>query len=189
MQPGEGAEDAGRLLIGVARVGGCLADELGQSGGVPLGEIENEIQWRATAVAVGVVKVTAMERDGAKQGLNRNGAVVVDGFAGKWRGVVGNELAVVEQVFDNAARVAGKGVAQTGLEPVGQLVEFLPRGDFLAGLGEKGFRFAVFFGEALGLEVFFSAIPAVASASVFRRAMVCSMVRSASWPVSCLKIR
>ena len=154
-QSGEDGEDACGLQIGIAGVGGCLTDEFGQCRGVVLGEIKGEIQRRASAVAVGVVKVTALERDGAKQGVDGNGAVFMNGLAGKWRGVVGDELAVVEQVLDDAPRVAGKGVAQAGLEPLGQesLLFFL--GEPLTSLGEEEFGFAVFFGKALGLEVFF----------------------------------
>lgn len=107
----------------------------------------------------------------------------MNGLAGKWRGVVGDELAVVEQVLDDAPRVAGKGVAQAGLEPLGQVLLLFFLGDSLARLIEEEFRFAVFFGETLGLEVFFSvAIPASAAsaASVARRAMVCWMLSWAS---------
>lgn len=83
LQSGEDGKDAGRLLIGIAGVGGCLTDELGQCRGVMFGEIKGEVQRRATAVALGVVKVAALECDGAKQGVNGNGAVVVNGLAGK----------------------------------------------------------------------------------------------------------
>ena len=145
-----------------------------------LGEIKGEIQRRASAVAVGVVKVTALERDGAKQGVDGNGAVFMNGLAGKWRGVVGDELAVVEQVLDDAPRVAGKGVAQAGLEPLGQesLLFFL--GEPLTSLGEEEFGFAVFFGKALGLEVFFSVTIPASAISVARSAMVCWMLSWAS---------
>ncbi len=111
LEPGEDGEDAGCLLIGIAGVGGCLADELGERRGVMFGEIKGEVERRAAAVALSVMKIAALECDGAKQGVDGNGALVVDGLAGKRRGVVGDELAVVEQVLDDAPGVAGKGVA------------------------------------------------------------------------------
>jgi len=60
------------------------------------GDIKDEIERGASAVALGVMEVAAFERDGAKQSVNGDGAVVVDGFAGQREGVVGDELAVVE---------------------------------------------------------------------------------------------
>ena len=126
------------------------------------------------------MKVTALERDGAKQGVDGNGAVFMNGLAGKWRGVVGDELAVVEQVLDDAPCIAGKGVAQAGLEPLGQVLLLFFLGDFLARLIEEEFRFAVFFGEALGLEVFFSVTIPDSAVSVARSAMVCWMLSWAS---------
>lgn len=164
-----------------------MADEPGQSRGVMPGEIKDEIQWRAPTMAFGVVKVAAIERDAAKQGVNVGGTVVVDDFSGQRRGVVGDQFAIIEQLLDEVPRVAREGVAQSGLEPFGQVVEFLRRGDFLAGLGEEGFRFAVFFCKALGLEVFFSAIAPSSVVSPALRAMVFWMLSWASWSVSCLK--
>ena len=86
-QSGEDGEDGGGLLIGFTGVGGGFADEFGEGWGVVLGEVEGE--RGATAVAVGVVKVAALEGDGADEGLDGDGAVVVDGFAWKRGGVVG----------------------------------------------------------------------------------------------------
>ena len=147
------------------------------------GEIKDEVERGAPAVAVGVVEIAALEDDGAKKCVDGDGAVVADGFAGKRRGVVGDELAVVEQFLDDVPGVAGKGVAQSGLEPLGQVLLFLLLGESLARLGEVEFCFAVFFCEALGLEVFFSAI-APAAVSAARRAMVCSKLSWASCAVS-----
>lgn len=81
LQTGEDAEDARRFLIGVACVDGCLADELGQCRGVMLGDIKDEVKWRTTAVAVGVVKVAALEGDGAKESVEVNRTV----FFGRFR--------------------------------------------------------------------------------------------------------
>lgn len=118
-QTGEDVEDFLRLLIGIAGVGGGLADELGQRRGMMLGDIKDQVERGAAAVTVGVVKVTALERDGAKQGVNGDGAVVVDGFAVQRRGVVGDELAVVKQLLNDTTGVTSKGVAQAGFEPLG----------------------------------------------------------------------
>lgn len=119
LQAGEDVEDILRLLIGIAGVGGGLADEFGHRRGMMLGDIKDQIERGAAAVTVGVVKVAALERDGAKQGVNGDGAVVVDGFAVQRRGVVGDELAVVKQLLDDATGITGKGVAQAGFEPLG----------------------------------------------------------------------
>ena len=59
-------------------------------------------------------------------------------------------------------------------------------GEFLARLGEEVLGFAVFFREAVGLEVFFTVV-SVASVCPARRAMVYWMLSPASWPVSCSK--
>ena len=148
--------------------------------GAVLGEIKGEVERGATAVAVGVVEVAALKCDGAKEGVNEDGAVVVDGLAGKRRGVVRDELTVIEQVFDDAPRVAGKGAAQSGLEPLGQVLGSFFLGELFARLGEVEFRFAVFFVEAVGLEVFFSATTPASAASVARKAMVFWMLSWAS---------
>lgn len=184
-QPGEDVEDVLRLLVGISGVGGGLADELGHRRGMMPGDIQDEVERGAAALAVGVVKVTAFERDGAKQGVNVDGAVVVDGFAGQREGVVGDESTVVEQLLDDAAGIPGKGVAQADFEPLGQVFVFFFLGEFLASLGEKALCFAVFFGEVLGLEVFFSVSAAVDP--VARRAMVCWMLSWASCWQSCSK--
>lgn len=111
LQTGEDVEEVPRLLIGIAGVGGGLADEFGHRRGMMLGDIKDQVERGAAAVTLGVVKVTALERDGAKQGVNGDGAVVVDGFAGQREGVVGDELAVVKQLLDDATGITGKGVA------------------------------------------------------------------------------
>ena len=108
-----------RFLIGIAGVGGGLADEFGQGRGMMLGDIKDEVERGAAAVTVGVVKVAAFEGDGAQQGVNGDGAVVVDGFAGQREGVVGDELAVVKHFLDDGTGVTGKGVAQAVFEPLG----------------------------------------------------------------------
>jgi CO dehydrogenase/acetyl-CoA synthase epsilon subunit len=84
-----------------------------------LGDIKDEVERGATAVTVSVVKIATLERDGAKQGVNGDGTVFVDGFAGQRKGVVGDELAVVKHFLDDATGVTGKGVAQAGFEPLG----------------------------------------------------------------------
>ena len=76
--------------IGIAHrvsilIGGGLgedATEFGHRWGMMLGDIKDEVERGAAAVTVSVVKVSALERDGAKQSVNGDGAVVVDGFAG-----------------------------------------------------------------------------------------------------------
>lgn len=93
---GEGGEDVGGFLVGAGGVGGCVADEFGEGWGVVFAEIEGVVERCASAVAVGVVEVAAFEGDGAEDGVDGDGAVLVDCFAGEWRGVVGDELAVVE---------------------------------------------------------------------------------------------
>lgn len=148
-------------------------------------DVEDQVQRGASAAALGVVEISASQRDGAEEGLDRDGTVFVDGLAGERRDVVGEELAVVVQVFDDAAGVAGESVAQAGLEPCRQVFVFLFFEELPARLVEEEFRFAVFFGEALRLEVFFSATSG-ADASEVRKAIVCSMVKSASCAVSCL---
>ena len=96
LQSGEDGEDVRCFLIGIAGVGGCLADEFGDRRGVVLGEIKGEVERGATAVAVGVVEVAAFEFDRAEEGLDIEGAALMDGFAGKRQGVVRDELTVVE---------------------------------------------------------------------------------------------
>jgi len=181
---GEGVEDGGSFLIGVAGVGGCLADELSHRRGVMFNKIQGEVERRTSAATLGMMEVTAFDNNRTKQCLDVDRAVVVDGFAGKWRGVVGDELAVVVEFFDDAAGIAGEGVPQLGFEPLGQRLPFLLVVEFLTRLGEKEFRFAVFFGEALGLEVFFSAVCGAALAAA-RFERLCWMAAAASWDVIC----
>ncbi len=183
---GEGAEGVGGFLIGNAGGGGA-ADEFGQGGGVMFGEVEDQVQRGAPGAASGVVEIAAPERDGAEEGVDADGAAAVNGLAGQRGGVVREGLAVVVEVFDDAAGIAGEGVAQARLEPIRQVRVLLFPDEFPARLGEEEFRFAVCFGEAVGLEVFFSATSGAAVSGEARRAMVCWMVSSASWPVSCWK--
>ena len=121
-----------------------------------------------------------MEFYGAEQGMDFDGAAVVDCFAWKRGGVVGDELAVVEQLFDEVPRVA-----QVGFKPLGQGFLVFPVGEFLVRLGEEVFGFAAFFSEALGLEVFFSVV--FGAAVETRRSLVCWRLSWADWPQSCAK--
>ena len=80
------------------------------------GQIQQEIERGTSAAAHGVVELAPPQRDGAEEGVDGNGAVFVDRFADKRRGVIGEELAVVEEFFDDAPGIASKGVAQIGLK-------------------------------------------------------------------------
>ena len=138
-QAGEVGEVGGGLLIGITGVGGGLADEFGEGWGVVLGEVK----W-----GMGRLLWTVSPGSGAVSSRD--------------------ELAVVEQLFDNPPRVAGKGVAQIGFKPLGQGFLVFPVGEFLARLGEEVFSFAGFFDEALGLEVFLPQSPGWQSRRVDR---------------------
>ena len=77
-------------------------------------QIKDEVQRRASGVAVGVVQVSALEGDRAEEGFHGDWAILVDDFAGQRRDVVRDELAVIEKILDDAAGFAGEGVAQAG---------------------------------------------------------------------------
>jgi len=147
---------------------------------VEFGQVEGQVQRGASAAALGVVEIAAPQRDGAEEGVDGDGAVFVDGFAGQRGSVVGDELAVVEKVLDDPAGIAVESVAQAGFEPPGQCFDglfFL--GEQLARPGEEVLRFAVFLDLVLGLEAFFSAVSG-AEAAEARRATVCWMLSRAN---------
>jgi len=75
------------------------------------------------------------------------------GLKGFCRGVIGQQLAVIEQGFDHSSAIAQQGVAQAHLEPLHQPFRRL-FADTCAGLREEGFSFRVPLGETLSLEFF-----------------------------------
>jgi len=81
-----------------------------------LNQIQAEVKRSAAVVTVRMVEVATLEDNRAEEGLHGDRATGVDDFSGQRRGVVGDELPVVEEFFDDAAGVAGEGVAQSHLE-------------------------------------------------------------------------
>jgi len=67
-------------------------------------------------VTVRVVEIAALEDNGTEEGLHGDRATGVNDFSGQRRRVVGDELSAGEEFFDDAAGVAGEGVAQSLLE-------------------------------------------------------------------------
>jgi len=117
-----------------------------------------------------------------RQSAGSDGPGFVDGFTGRRRGVVGEELAVVEELLGDEA-----GVAQAGFQVLDQCFDalfFLE--EFPAGLGGEDLGFPVLFRKALGLEVFISGVSAAAACPV-RRDRVCWMLSWASCWQSCSK--
>ena len=117
MQSGEGVEGFTRFVIGSA-VGGGKADEFCHGWSVAPDQIQAEVKWCAAVVAVRMIEVATLEDNGTEEGLHVDRAGGVDDFSGQRRGVVGDELAVVEEFLDDAAGVAGEGIAQSFLEIV-----------------------------------------------------------------------
>jgi hypothetical protein len=81
-------------------------------------QIQAEVKRCAAVVTVRMIEVATLEDNGTEEGLHVDGASGVDDFSGQRRGVVGDELAVVEEFLDDAAGVAGEGIAQSFLEIV-----------------------------------------------------------------------
>jgi len=99
-------------------VGGGKADEFGHGWSVALNQIQAEVKRCTAVVTVRMIEVATLEDNGTEEGLHVDGASGVDDFSGQRRGVVGDELAVVEEFLDDAAGVAGEGIAQSFLEIV-----------------------------------------------------------------------
>jgi len=116
LQSGEGVESFCTFVIGGA-VCRCQTDEFGHSGGMVLNQIQAEVKRSAAVVTVRMVEVATLEDNRAEEGLHGDRATGVDDFSGQRRGVVGDELPVVEEFFDDAAGVAGEGVAQSRIPP------------------------------------------------------------------------
>ena len=82
-------------------------------------QIKAEVKRCSAVVTVRVVEVAALEDNGAEEGLHVDRAGGVDGFPRQRTGVVGDELPVVEEFLDDAAGVAGEGIAQSLPEVLG----------------------------------------------------------------------
>jgi hypothetical protein len=153
-ESGVGLEVLGGLFIRSALAAGA-ADEPGKGGGGFAGEVEGVVQGGVSGFGFGVMVVVSFQNDGAEEGLDLEGAPGVDGFVGAGRLVVGDEGAVVEEAFDDAAGILEEGVAQAGFEPVSQgLGLFFLFAEACGDLREEGFGFAVFFFEARLAEFF-----------------------------------
>lgn len=153
-EAGVGQQVFGGLKIRTALAAGA-ANESGEGGGGFAGEVEGVVKGGVSGFGFAVVVVISVQGDGSEEGSDLEGTLCVDGFVGAGRLFVGDQGAVVEEAFDDAAGVPEEGVAQAGFEPVGQVLGSFffveARGD----LREEGFGFAVFFFEACFPEFFF----------------------------------
>lgn len=107
---GVGGKVVGGFLIGACPAGGA-AHESGDSGGVGVFESEEIIKRATSVVGLGMVMIVAMQLDFSEEGVDAAGAVVVAGFKGQGRFIVGQQGAVVVEAGNDFKTVGVEGVA------------------------------------------------------------------------------
>lgn len=139
-------------MIGAA-LGRGAADQAQHRGRVGSGEFQFVVEGIAPVAGFCVVMIVSGNLNRAEESLDDSGAIAVDGFQLMGGSHLGNEVAIIEQIFDDAAGIGVDSGAQGLFEPVSQALEsFLPDPGW--DLVEEGFGFAVFFLERLLVEFF-----------------------------------
>lgn len=113
------------------------------------------------------MQIFALELKWTEEGVDGAGAIVVDGFRGPWRFVVGHQLAVVVEIGNDPPPIVEQGFPQSGFDPFGALVRserFQPG----LGFGDEGFGFGEAFGLCFGVEFFFASADSPGAGSADR---------------------
>lgn len=83
------------------------------------------VEREATVPRFVVVMIVAGELDRAEERLDAAGAIAINSFAFVAWLEFGNEVAIIEQVFDHALGIAMKSLAQGCFQPLTQMVDAL----------------------------------------------------------------
>jgi hypothetical protein len=116
-------------------------------------ESEEIIERTTSVVGLGMVMIVALQLDFSKEGVDAAGAVVIAGFKGQGRFIVGQQGAVVVEAGDDFQTVGEESFAQAVLDPFGAFARTRSaQGCF--GFRDEGLGFGEFFFDCFCAEFF-----------------------------------